>query len=138
NCSNSSNRLGRRAGAAGWSSDWALPASVVAVVLLVASLMMVSPWVVLVAPSLPTRGTAHFPWISTDLDLGPRMMRTASASWAVPPRIWSRAWGWNSIFVAAVAYLFRVGKQPGIGISSIGGGTAALIDLAQLPGGGCR
>ena len=45
----------------------------------------------MVTPSLHTSGAPHFFWIRTDLDFGPRVTRTASASWVVPRRIFSRA-----------------------------------------------
>ena len=45
----------------------------------------------MVTPSLQTIGAPHFFSISTDLDFGPKVTRTASASWVAPRRIFSRA-----------------------------------------------
>ena len=45
----------------------------------------------MVTPSLQTIGAPHFLWISTDLDFGPSVTRTASASCAAPRRSFSRA-----------------------------------------------
>ena len=45
----------------------------------------------MVTPSLQTIGAPHFFSISTDFDFGPKVTRTASASWVAPRRIFSRA-----------------------------------------------
>lgn len=45
----------------------------------------------IVTPSLQTIGAPHFLSISTDLERGPSVTRTASASWVAPRRIFSRA-----------------------------------------------
>ena len=45
----------------------------------------------------------HFFCISTDLDFGPSVMRTASASWVAPRRIFSRAVAWKRMFLWAMA-----------------------------------
>ncbi len=45
----------------------------------------------MVTPSLQTRGAPHLRAISTDLDLGPSVTRTASASWPAPLSTFSRA-----------------------------------------------
>src|SRR5690606_845493 len=55
----------------------------------------------MVTPSLHTSGVPHFFWISTDLDFGPSVSRTASASWVAPRSTFSRAADRNSTCFAA-------------------------------------
>src|SRR5690606_1336691 len=58
----------------------------------------------MVTPSLHTMGTPQDFWISTDLDFGPRVMRTAAASRVAPRRTFSRAAEWNNTCLCAMAF----------------------------------
>jgi hypothetical protein len=58
----------------------------------------------IVTPSLHTMGAPHFFSISTDLERGPSVTRTASASWVAPRRIFrARRSGTVPVYVAARA-----------------------------------
>src|SRR5512138_340000 len=59
----------------------------------------------MVTPSLQTTGTPKRFWISTHLDFGPRVTRTASASADAPRRIFSRASERNSTCLYAMGRL---------------------------------
>ena len=56
----------------------------------------------MVTPSLQTSGEPHCFWMSTDLDLGPSVMRTASASSEAPRSTFSRAAERNSTCLAVI------------------------------------
>src|ERR1019366_9475759 len=58
----------------------------------------------MVMPSLQTMGFPHFFWMRTHLDLGPRVMRTASVSAVAPLSTFSRATDRNSNLFAAISY----------------------------------
>jgi hypothetical protein len=66
----------------------------------------------MVTPSLQTIGAPHFFWISTDLERGPRVMRTASASCVAPRRIFSRAAERNSTCLCVMACLRNGSRWP--------------------------
>src|SRR5512147_488603 len=66
----------------------------------------------IVTPSLQTIGVPHFFWISTDLDFGPSVMRTASANWVAPRTTFSRAAERNRTCLCAIASLLRAGAGP--------------------------
>ena len=63
-------------------------------------------------PSLHTMGEPHCFWINTDLDFGPNVMRTASASCVAPRRIFSRATDRNNnCLYAMFDPQLRIGRQ---------------------------
>ncbi len=66
----------------------------------------------IVTPSLQTIGVPHFFWISTDLDFGPSVMRTASASWVAPRTTFSRAAERNRTCLCAMSSLLGPGSDP--------------------------
>src|SRR6516165_10521789 len=61
----------------------------------------------MVTPSLQTIGAPHFFSIKTDFDRGPNVTRTASASWAAPRRIFSRAAERNRTCLCAIGRLHK-------------------------------
>jgi hypothetical protein len=60
----------------------------------------------MVIPSLHTIGRPHFFWISTHFDLGPNVMRTASARAVAPLRTFSRAADLNKSRLPAIVVSF--------------------------------